>query len=306
MITSYVFCHYLITYFQIYNVKHEKVMRIRADATEGPFAKVADNVDSIEREFMERMQTALRTSTVHVMLGDATVTTQKSFEPGRVTGIMSRVADGLEGWMSDGVLTTNNEDIRRIFVKFRTKVDHYTITGHLSVQFHVLLYYKLSQRVIDCQKELSDTIDAAKIGESDLAEITEKVIQTKLKSAGYDTTDNLALFEVLYNEDKLRQTLEDSIHKKKSEALRALGDKKTSLFAELDSLLTETYQTVPVLIDDTRLVTGEEGCLCTFDVEYFRNQTRRSIPHDISDDVMQKISDRLEQVRRMLVAVSVS
>lgn len=281
-------------------------MRIRADAIEGPFARMADSVKSIEQEFMERMQIALKTSTVHVMLGDATVTTQKSFEPGRVTQTLSRVADGLEGWISDGVMTTNNEDIRRIFVKFRTKVGHYTITGHLSVQFHVLLYYKPSQRVIDCQKELSDTIDAAKTGESELAEITEKVIQTKLKSAGYDTADNLTLFEVLYNEDELCQTLEDSIHKEKSDALRELDAKKTSLFAELDSLLTETYQTVPVLIDDTRLVTGEEGCLCTFDVEYFRNQTRQSIPQRISGDMMQKISNRLDQVRRMLVVVAVS
>ena len=275
-------------------------MRVRADATEGPFAKVADNVESIEHEFMERMKTALRTDTLHVMLGDATVTTQTSFEPRRVTRILSRVSDNLEGWESDGVMTTNNEDIRRTFVKFRTKVGRYTITGHLSVQFHVLLYYKPTQRVVDCQKELADTIDAAKTGETELAEITEEVIQTRLKSAGYDTDDNLALFEVLYNEDELRQTLEDGIHKKKSETLRALDAKKSGLFAELDSLLKETYQTVPVLIDDNRLVTGEEGCLCTFDIEYFRNQTRQSIPQRISDNVIHKISGRLEQVRRTL------
>ena len=281
-------------------------MRIKADTTEGPFARVAGIVQSIEHTFMERMKIALETDTIHVMLGDATVTTQDSFEPGRVTRIMSRIADGLDMWTSDGVMTTNNEDIRRIFVKFRTNIHHYVITGHLSVQFHVLLYYKPSQRVIDCQKELSETIDAAKTGESELADITEDVIQTRLKSAGYDTTDNLTLFEVLYNEDNLRESLEESIHKKKSEEIRALDAKKTDLFAELDSLLTETYQTVPVQIDDMRLVTGEEGCLCTFDVEYFQNKSRQSIPQNISDDTLQKISERLEQVRRMMAAVDVS
>ena len=273
---------------------------------EGPFAKAAGVAESVEQEFMECMKGALKTDTLHVMLGDATVTTQKSFEPSRVMQVMNHVVDNLREWTSDGVMTTNNEDIRRIFVKFRTKVGYYAITGHLSVQFHVLLYYKPTQRVIDCQKELSETIDAAKTGELELAEITEKVIQTKLKSAGYDTMDNLALFEALYNEDELRQTLEDSIHREKNQALRALDTKKVSLFDELDSLLTETYQTTPVLIDDARLVTGEEGCLCTFDVEYFRNNTRQSIPQRISDGMIQKISDRLEQVRRMIAAAPIS
>ena len=42
----------------------------------------------------------------------------------------------------------------------------------------------------------------------------------------------------------------------------------------LDNLLVETYQTTPVLIDDTRLVTGEEGCLCTFDLEFVKNKAK--------------------------------
>ena len=36
------------------------------------------------------------------------------------------------------------------------------ISGHVSIQFHVLLYYKPIQRVIDCQKELSEIVDMTK------------------------------------------------------------------------------------------------------------------------------------------------
>ena len=45
----------------------------------------------------------------------------------------------------------------------------------------------------------------------------------------------------------------------------------------MDSLLIETYQTSSVLIDDTRLVAGEEGCLCTLDIEFIKNNNREGL-----------------------------
>ena len=45
------------------------------------------------------------------------------------------------------------------------------------------------------------------------------------------------------------------------------ADRRDSLFAELDSLLTEVYSTTALMIDDARLVTGEDGFLYTTDVE---------------------------------------
>ena len=36
-------------------------------------------------------------------------------------------------------------------------------------------------------------------------------------------------------------------------------------------MLIETYQTTAILIDDNRLINGEEGCLCNFDLEKIEN-----------------------------------
>ena len=78
---------------------------------------------------------------------------------------------------------------------------------------------------------------------------------------------------------------------------KELSDKKTKLFNELDSLLVETYQTSPILIDDARLVSGEEGCLCTIDLEFVKNEIKEGLfdPRKISDSVKEKILKRLDE-----------
>ena len=73
-----------------------------------------------------------------------------------------KITQKLENWSVQDVSISNNEDIRRIFTKFEIMEGNYLISGHLSVQFHVLLYYKPDQRVIETQKELSEIVDLTK------------------------------------------------------------------------------------------------------------------------------------------------
>lgn len=269
-------------------------MRIGAGSGDGPLAALGGTVESIQDAFMAVMREATVTAKTKVMLGDATITEEETFDPGRVGSIFAGVAGRLSGWQTDGVMSTNNEDIRRTFVKFQTSVGNYLLSGHLSIQFHVLLYYVPKQRVIDCQKELSEVVDATRTGEEEMADISDKIIAEKLRSLGYDGLDHQELFELLYEDDSLRRSLKSQTDG--DDAMRRLAQKKTDLFGELDNLLTETYRMAPVLIDDARLVTGEEGCLCTFDVEYVRGGARRSIPRRISRSVLIPLDERLEQV----------
>ena len=110
----------------------------------------------------------------------------------------------------------------------------------------------------------------------------------------------MELFERLYRDDSLVERLEAKLEGATSEKLRRLADEKRRLFAELDSLLTETYQTVPVMIDDARLVTGEEGCLCTFDVERESGGARAPMPETMDDDTLSIMRERIREVRRAL------
>ncbi len=74
------------------------------------------------------------------------------------------------------------------------------------------------------------------------------------------------------------------------------------MFNELDSYLMEVYQTTPILIDDARLVTGEEGCLCTFDLEFIKNKNKEGLfdPKKIPENVQQKLIERMDQIQKIL------
>jgi len=54
-----------------------------------------------------------------------------------------------------------------------------------------------------------------------------------------------------------------------------------------------------VLIDDTRLVAGEEGCLCSFDLEFVKNGNREGVfdPRKLSDLTKENISKRLDEIQ---------
>ena len=54
-------------------------------------------------------------------------------------------------------------------------------------------------------------------------------------------------------------------------------DKKNKLFKQLDNLLLETFHTTSVIIDEQKLVNGEEGCLCNIDLEVIENGMKQGL-----------------------------
>ena len=118
--------------------------------------------DLIQKSFLTKIADMTKMADVKVMLGDATVSEQKTFDPKLVMDYFQNIGKNLKDWSIQDVTISNNEDLRRIFLKFEIMEGNYLISGHVSIQFHVLLYYKPDQRVIDCQKELSEIIDMTK------------------------------------------------------------------------------------------------------------------------------------------------
>ena len=258
--------------------------------------------EEIQQAFLTKMKSLTNMIEVKVMLGDSTVTTQKTFDPAMVSDFFKNILQNLKDWSVQDVSISNNEDIRRIFTKFEIKEGNYLISGHLSIQFHVLLYYKPVQRVIDCQKELSEIVDLTKNKEQEMSDNSDQFVLNKLKEMGYKDFDHQKLFEVFFENDEFREKIYKEIENDVGVDFRELSDKKMKLFNELDSLLLETYQTTPVLIDDTRLVTGEEGCLCTFDIEFIKNKTREGLfdPRKIPETTKNSIFKRLEQIYELM------
>ena len=258
--------------------------------------------ESIQKLFLEKMKELTRTVTVKGMLGDSTIAEQNTFDPILVQEYFKKIIKNLPDWVSRDISITNNEDLRRIFVKFELKEGNYLLSCHMSIQFHVLLFYKPDNKVIEYQKELAEIIDKTKNTETKLAEDSDQYILEKLKEIGYKDLEHKDLFQVFYENDDLRDKIYKEIEGKSESNVQDLLKRKKQLFNELDNLLMEIYQTTSVLIDDSKLVTGEEGCLCSFDLEHFKNNVKEGMfdPKKIPVRVKEKLSERLDEFIKIM------
>ncbi len=258
--------------------------------------------NEIQEQFLNHIKNQTKTTSIKVMLGDSTITQQLTFDQTKIKKFFENFIKKLQEWSVQEVTTSNNDDLRRLFTKFQVREGNYLLSGHFSIQFHVLLYYKPEYRVIECQKELSEILDATKGKESEMKNLGDEFIINKLKEMGYKDLDHQALFELFFNDDALQDKIYKEIEQKYDIDFQKVSKKKSMLFNELDDYLIETYQIVPILIDDARLVTGEEGCLCTFDLEFIKNKNREGMfnTKKIPDIVKQKINTRLDQILNML------
>ena len=267
------------------------------------FIQLLNNKNEIiQQSFLAKIMDLTKSISIKAMLGDATITEQKTFDPALVNDFYQTIIKNLKGWSVQEVSISNNEDIRRIFTKFEIREGNYLISGHMSLQYHVLLYYKPDQRVIQLQKELSEIIDLTKNKEQQMSDNSDQFVLNKLKDKGYKDFDHQKLFEIFYENDEFREKIYKEIEKDIEVDFQDLSNKKIKLIKELDNMLVETYQTSPVLIDDTRLITGEEGCLCTFDIEFIRNKTKEGLfdPRKISESVKENIIKRLDEFSKLL------
>ena len=258
----------------------------------------------IQKLYMEKMKELTRTVNIKGMLGDSTITEQKTFEPKLIQEFFNDIIKKTPNWNSDNVAVTNNEDIRRIFVKIKSQEGNYLLTCHLSIQFHVLLFYKPDKKVMECQKELSEIIDKTKNSETKLAEYSDKYILEKLKEIGYHDLTHDELFKFFYENDDVLKKIYQEIDEKVENNIQTLLSRKKQLFNELDDLLMEIYQTSSVLIDDSKLVTGEEGFLCSIDLEIFKNKVKeggidpKKIPIKVKENLAKKL-DELIQIMKI-------
>lgn len=254
--------------------------------------------EKIQKLFLEKIQRITNPVTIQVMMGDATVTEQKTFDPESVRSYYENFNKNLKDWTFQEISTSNNEDLRRIFIKFEIQEGNYLISGHFSLQYHVLLFYKPDQRVIESQKELAKIIDVTKNKELQRSDDSDQMVLEKLKERGYKDFDHQKLFEIFFENNELREQIFKEIEQKSDVDFQELFKRKTLLVKELDNLLIETYQTSHVLIDDTKLISGEEGCLCTFDIEFIRGGIKEGLfdPRKISEPIREKLESRIDEI----------
>ena len=279
-------------------------MRIGSKSENEFFLKLNKRNEVIQENFLKSINVATQTVGTKVMLGDSTVKEVNTFDPKNVENFFNNIINSLNDWNSQGISYSYNDDVRRIFTKLEIRVGNYIVSMHISLQFHVLLYYKPLQKVIELQKELSDIIDKTSTSDSKYSDEGNKIILQKLQDLGYDKINEQNLFELFYNDENLSKILSEKIEGSQENETIEFNNKKKELLNQLDDLLLETFQTSSVLIDEQRLVNGEEGCLCNIDLEYIENNSKQGLfDLDLLDDESQeKIETRINQVFEALDA----
>ena len=273
-------------------------MRLGSKTDDEFLIKLNEKNSQIQNIFHEKIKEIAKKHLVDVMMQDGTIKKQETFDVEKINQIYNRFANRLQAWMLEGISSTNDEGIRRNFIKLNTNADDCKISLHLSIQYHVVLFYQPNYEVMKKQKELSDFMDMTKKQEGELTEKSDHVILEKLKAEGYKDLDTQNLFEIFYNDDKIREKIMNEIELQTDGDLQKISQHKESLLKALDDLLLETYQMEPVLIDEARLVTGEEGCVCNIDIERIENGQKSGLfdSNQVSSSTKEKISTLIDQV----------
>ncbi len=276
-------------------------MRLGSNTSNEFFKILNDKNNEIQKSFLKKIENFIKQVSISAMLGDGTITKTKTFDPMQIKDFFGKTLKNLQNWNQQEVSETNDEGLRRIFIKFDIKEGNYQLSGHMSIQFHVLLFYKADNKVIQYQKELSEIIEKTKTMDSKLADNSDQFVLEKLRTMGYKNLDHQQLFEILFENDEIQNKIYKEIEEKTDSNYKNSLSRKTQLFNELDNLLLETYQTSNVLIDDARLVTGEEGILCNFDLEFIKNGIKEGMfnPKKIPKNIQEKIILRLDQIRKI-------
>ena len=273
-------------------------MRLGSKTDDEFLIKLNEKNSQIQSIFHEKIKEIAKKHLVDVMMQEGTVKKQETFEVEKINQIYNRFANGLQAWTLEGISSTNDEGIRRNFIKLNTNADDCKISLHLSIQYHVVLFYQPNYEVMKKQKELSDFMDMTKKQEGELTEKSDHVILEKLKAEGYKDLDTQNLFEIFYSDDKIREKIMSEIELQTDGDLQKINQRKEGLLKALDDLLLETYQMEPVLIDEARLVTGEEGCVGNIDIEMIENGQKSGVfdSNQVSSSTKEKISALIDQV----------
>ena len=263
----------MIEFKEVYERNH---MRIGNITNNEFFLELNKLNEKIQEEFLKKIIHETRSVTCDVMLGDSTTKQVETFDIKNVEVFFGDFNSKLSEWSSQGVTYSSDEDLRRIFIKSEIRTEDYILSLHASLQYHVLLYYRPLQKVIELQKKLAGLINNSGDSESKYKDESERLILEKLNELGFKDMAKQELFELFYNNEELALKIKKMIDESQPEIID-IQDKKNQLFKELDNLLLETFHTTSVMIDEQKLVNGEEGCLCNIDLEYIDNGAKQGL-----------------------------
>jgi hypothetical protein len=273
--------------------------------------KVNRAAAKVQDAFLEAIKPVIAMRQESGMLSDSTITQADTFDTSSVQIFLHELGDALEGWTFSGVLSSATEDIHRLYCTFTKENGKFYISAYFGIQFHVLLYYKVERRVVDIQRELANIDESATYSLSKMTDTADRVLATELEKRGYNNLGFEELFVRMFEDEKLIEQLYEKTAIVESQFPELIEShiKKSKLQTELNDLIVKFYHTLPVLVDYSRLMQGEEGVTNYFDIEVLRNKKARKREalfdtSKITKDDAEMLSQELNSVGEALAKIA--
>jgi len=248
---------------------------------------------------LEIIKNLSQMSTKPVMLSDCTIRQQNTFDPMRIYNFFKSFESKLSNFSTNGVSISNNDDARRIFIKFNTSQNNYILSAHISFQYHVLLYYKPDNIVAKYQHELNELSNKAKTAKNKIMTKGNSIAIKILSELGYDNLNNQKLFEIFFNNPQIIDDIQNKIIKEEKINNQIINNEKI-LLKKLDELLIETYTTSSILIDEIRLTEGENGFMCNFYLTHSQNLKPQKISRIIMNEFLLKLEELINIIKNQI------
>ena len=127
-------------------------MRLGSETDDEFLTTLNEKNRQIQNIFHEKIKEIAKKHPVDVMLQDGTVKKQETFDVEKIHQVYDGFAKRLQDWILDGISSTDDEGIRRNFIKLNTNTKNCKISLHLSIQYHVVLFYQPNYEVIKSKK----------------------------------------------------------------------------------------------------------------------------------------------------------
>ncbi len=283
------------------------VVRIPNNLTDEFSMRLNNLYNSISQKYLENIKKHVQPRKVNVMLADASVTQQDTFEPQNAAMFYETFSRKMKDWSSQGIAKTDTDDLRRLHVLFTTLIENYSLSCYFGIQYHALPFYKLDDKIKDIQMEIMELDEKAAAMREGIAMKENAAIEETLKNRNISNIGFEEMLETIYNDQQLYNELTrkvDDIENTHPDYLEMM-QRKDVFVEELKNMIIELYRTKLLLLDHNQLMQGEEGVAVYFDLEVIKkNEKNGAIEIEkIPPAIKQEVIDRFEKVELALKEV---
>lgn len=240
--------------------------------------KINSICNKISDKFFTVLKPNIEMNKIDVMLGDCTITQAGTFDIKNVSNSYLNILKRLKryNWEVSDILSSHNEDLYRLYFQISKDINKFRISGYFGIQYHVLSYYKIDKRVLEIKTEIRNLEEYMIQNTNKIMNTGNELIKNELYNLGYKDLSLEELISTIFDNQEIMIKLEKKIHdlEDKIPENNQLNESKNKLVSELNQMIIELYNISPNILDYNKMMYGEVGVICYFDIETIKNKSK--------------------------------